>query len=52
MNEIKDPLVRQVAFKLEKGKIYEFVVTATNKFGPSIIEEEKIKKIEVLVGRS
>jgi len=52
MNEIKDPSVRQVAFKLEKGKNYEFVVTATNKFGPSIIEDEKIKKIKVLGGRS
>jgi len=48
MNEIRDPSVREVAFKLEKGKNYEFVVTATNKFGSSIIEEEKIKKIEVL----
>ena len=42
-----DVSVRQVAVKLDKGKIYEFVVTATNKHGESFKEEEKIKKITV-----
>ena len=42
--------VRQVAVKLEKGKKYEFVVTATNKFGESLKEEEKIKETLVLGG--
>ena len=45
---IKDPLDRQVAVKLEKGKNYEFVVTATNRFGESLKEGEKIKTIVVL----
>ena len=39
--------VRQVAVKLDKGKIYEFVVTATNKRGESSKEEENIKRIKV-----
>ena len=48
---IKDPLDRQVAVKLEKGRNYEFVVTATNRFGESLKDGEKIKNIRVLGGR-
>jgi len=43
---IKDPSVRQVALKLEKAKDYESVVTATNRFGESLKEEEKTKKLK------
>ena len=43
--------VLEVAVKLEKGKEYEFVVTANNSFGESLKEDEKIKKIMVLGGR-
>ena len=42
---------RQVNVTLEKGKVYEFVVTATNEFGESLKEEEKIKKITVGGGK-
>ena len=43
--------VREVAVKLEKGKEYEFVVTARNRFGESLQEEWEIKTIVVLGGR-
>ena len=52
LNEIKIPLVREVVVQLSKGKEYEFVVTAKNRFGESLKEEEKIKKIVVLGGKS
>ena len=51
MKEITDPLVRQFAINLEKGAIYEFIVTATNSHGESFKEEEKIKQIEILGGK-
>ena len=41
----------QVTVQLEKGKIYEFVITATNEFGESLKEEKKIKKITVVGGK-
>ena len=47
----KNPLIREVSVTLEKGMEYEFVVTATNKFGESLKEEEKIKKIVVSGGK-
>ena len=51
INVITDPHDRQVAVKLEKGKNYEFVVTATNRFGESLKEGGKIKTIVVLGGK-
>ena len=50
IGEIKDPLSLEVVVKVEKGKEYEFVVTATNKFGEGGKEGEKIRKIQVLGG--
>ena len=44
---ITDVSDRKVTVNLDKDKIYEFVVTATNKYGESLKEEEKIKKIKV-----
>ena len=38
---------RKVTVNLDKDKTYEFVVTATNKHGESLKEEEKIKAIKV-----
>ena len=50
--EIKATSSREFVVKnLEKGKDYQFVVTARNKFGEGKKEEEKIKKIKVLGGR-
>ena len=52
INVIKEePLNRQIAVKLEKGKNYQFVVTATNRFGESLKEGGKIKTIVVLGGK-
>ena len=42
---------RSYAVEIEKGKEYEFVVTATNKYGESSMEQD-IKRIKVLNGRS
>lgn len=50
ISEIKDPLSLEAAVKVEKGKEYEFVVTATNKFGEGGKEDEKIRIIQVLGG--
>ncbi|KAL9964191.1 hypothetical protein ACROYT_G027789 [Oculina patagonica] len=40
--------VRQLKVELEKGKTYEFVVTATNEFGESRKEDGKIQRIKTL----
>ena len=53
-NKIKDTSKvseRQVIVRLEKGKKYEFVVTAANKFGESFKEADKVKRIKVLGGK-
>ena len=42
---------RKVVVYLEKGKEYEFVVTATNVFGEGGKEKGKIRKITVFGGR-
>ena len=48
---VKDTSDREVVVTFQKGKVYEFVVTATNSFGEGKKEERKIKKITVLGGR-
>ena len=48
---ITDTSDRKVVVNLEKGKEYEFVVSATNSFGEGGKEEGKIRKIKVLGGR-
>ncbi|KAL9964204.1 hypothetical protein ACROYT_G027807 [Oculina patagonica] len=44
---ITDTSVRELKVELERGKEYEFVVTATNVHGESEIEESKIKRVKV-----
>ena len=51
IKEITDTSDRKVAVNLDKGKEYEFVVTATNAFGEGGKEERKIRKIKVFGGR-
>ena len=51
IKEITDTSDRKVVVNLEKGKEYELVVTATNRFGEGRKEEGKIRKISVLGGR-
>ena len=48
---ISDVSVRRVAVQLERGKTYEFVVTARNKFGESFKGEEMVKRTNVLSGK-
>ncbi|CAH3170951.1 unnamed protein product, partial [Porites lobata] len=50
IKEITDTSDRNAVVNLEKGKKYEFVVTATNSFGEAGKEERKISKIRVLGG--
>ncbi len=38
--------VRELKVELEKGKVYEFVVTATNELGESLKEDGKIKRVK------
>ncbi|XP_078379847.1 uncharacterized protein LOC144662793 [Oculina patagonica] len=47
---IHDVSVREYVVTLKKGRRYEFVVTATNKYGESLKEEQNIKRIKVLGG--
>ena len=49
---ISDVSVRHVVVQLEKGKRYEFVIAATNKFGESVKGEEMVKRIKVQSGKS
>ena len=51
IKEITDTSDRKVVVNLEKGKEYEFVVSATNIFGEGGKEERKIRRIKVLGGR-
>ena len=51
VKEIIDTSDRKVVVSLKKGKEYELVVTATNKFGEGRKEVGKIRKIIVLGGR-
>ena len=46
---INDISKREFVVEIEKGKVYEFVVTATNKYGESSLEEN-IKWIQALSG--
>ena len=43
---ITDISARELKLDLEKTKVYEFVVTATNAFGESLKEDEKIKRVK------
>ena len=51
IKEITDTSDRKVVVNFEKGREYEFVVSATNSFGEGRKEEGKIRKIKVLGGR-
>ena len=51
IKEITDTSDRKVVVNLEKGKEYEFAVSATNIFGEGGKEERKIRRIKVLGGR-
>ena len=46
LKTITDVSVREFKVELEEGKVYEFVVTATNEFGESLREDEKIRRVK------
>ena len=46
LNTITDVSVRELEVKLESGKVYQFVVTATNKIGESLKENGKIATVK------
>ncbi|KAJ7384313.1 hypothetical protein OS493_022420 [Desmophyllum pertusum] len=48
LKTITDVSVRELKVELEKGKVYEFVVTATNIHGESLKEEEKVKRVKAI----
>ena len=41
IKEISDVSVRELKIALERGKVYQFAVTATNELGESLKQEEK-----------
>ena len=45
LKTITDISVRELKVELEKGKVYEFLVTATNEIGESLKEDGKITRI-------
>ena len=47
---IHDVSVREYVITLKEDQQYEFAVTATNEYGESLIEKQKIKRIKVLTG--
>jgi len=46
LNTITDVSVRELKVALESGKVYQFVVTATNKIGESLKENRKIATVK------
>ena len=50
LKSITDASVRELKVELEDGKVYEFVVTATNFFGESLKGEEKIMRVKASGG--
>jgi hypothetical protein len=48
---IHDVSIRVYVVTLKKGQQYEFLVTATNKYGESLKEQHNIKRIRVLGGK-
>ena len=46
LKTITDVSVRELKVELEEGKVYEFVVTATNELGESFKEDGKIRRVK------
>jgi len=50
LKTITDVSVRELTVQLERGKVYEFLVTATNEFGESLKEDGKITRVKASGG--
>jgi len=48
---IYDVSIHEYVVTLKKGQQYEFLVTATNKYGESLKEQQNIKRTNVLGGK-
>ena len=48
---INDISKREFVVRVEKGKQYEFVVTATNKYGESLKNKDRIKVVVIFGGK-
>ena len=48
---IYDVSILEYVVALRKGQQYEFLVTATNKYGESLKKQQNIKRINVLEGK-
>ena len=46
LKTITDVSVRELKVELEEGKVYEFMVTATNELGESFKEDGKIRRVK------
>ena len=46
LKTITDVSVRELKVELEEGKVYEFVVTATNELGESFKEDRAIRRVK------
>ena len=47
IKKIKDVSVRELKIALERGKVYQFAITATNKLSESLKQEkENIKQVK------
>ena len=47
LKTVTDISVRELKVELERGKVYEFVVTATNELGESLKEDGKIMRLRL-----
>ena len=48
---IYDVSILEYVVTLQKGQQYEFLITATNKYGESLKTQQNIKRINVLEGK-
>ena len=48
---INDISKREFVVRVEKGKQYEFVVTATNQYGESLKNKDRIKVVVIFGGK-
>ena len=47
IKKVTDVSVRELEVKLEKGKVYEFAITATNEYGEGLKQDvKKIKRVK------
>ncbi|XP_022804171.1 fibroblast growth factor receptor 3-like isoform X2 [Stylophora pistillata] len=48
VRKIMEVSINELTVKLERGKVYEFTITATNQLGESLVDETKIKRLKLV----